>query len=89
MKEMVRYWYSEVDSLDLSHISDYTYDSTTEHFAILAWSRTDKIGEISVPVLHMIKFLIRLRVDSVRRPDCELPLHVPGGLQLRPGGQQG
>ena len=90
MKEMVRYWYSEVDSLDLSHISNYTHDSATEHFAILAWSRTDKIGEeMSAPVLHMIKFLIRLRVDSVRRPDCELPLHVPGGLQLRPGGQPG
>ena len=47
MKEMVRYWYNEVNSLDLSHISNYTYQSTTEHFAILAWSRTDKIGETS------------------------------------------
>ena len=49
MKEMVRYWYDEVNSLELSHISNYTYQSTTEHFAILAWSRADKIGEISPP----------------------------------------
>ena len=49
MKEMVSYWYDEVNSLDLSHIANYTYRSTTEHFAILAWSRADKIGEISPP----------------------------------------
>ena len=47
MKEMVRYWYSELNSLHLSHISNYTHQSTTENFAVLAWSRTEKIGEIS------------------------------------------
>ena len=46
MKEMVRYWYSEVNSIDLSYISNYTHQSNTENFATLAWSRTDQIGEI-------------------------------------------
>ena len=45
MKEMVRYWYNEVTSLNLSYISSYTYRSDTEHFTQLAWSRTYKIGE--------------------------------------------
>ena len=67
MKEMVRYWYDEVNSLELSHISNYTYQSTTEHFAILAWSRADKIGEISPPFpSQLIIFCARLWVDSVR-----------------------
>ena len=48
MKEMVRYWYNEVTSLNLSYVSSYTYRSDTEHFTQLAWSRTYIIGELSL-----------------------------------------
>ena len=51
MKEMVRYWYNEVTSLNLSYISSYTYRSDTEHFTQLAWSRTYMIGELSLCLL--------------------------------------
>ena len=83
MKEMVRYWYSEVSSVELDHLSSYTYKSETEHFTQLAWSRTEKIGEISLSdVSSQILVLFRLRVDSVRRPGGQPPLRVTSGLQL-------